>query len=71
MSTTVRHQSRTSTEGTQESSNDEDFKVVDMCSDGNVPYQDKHLAVAGQEYALDIEGDKDGIPIETLRKPFQ
>ena len=59
-----------STEGTQESSNGEDFDVVDMHPNGNALYQDEPLAVAGQEYALNFEEDKDGIPAETLEARY-
>ena len=54
----------------EESSNSEDFGVVDMHPDGNAPYQDKPLAVAGQEYELNFEEDKDGIPAETLEARY-
>ena len=59
-----------STEGTQESSNSEDFDVVDMHPNGNAPYQDEPLAVAGQEYILNFEEDKDGIPAEMLEARY-
>ena len=54
----------------EESSNGEDFGVVDMHPDGNAPYQDEPLAIAGQEYELNFEEDKDGIPAETLEARF-
>ncbi len=58
-----------STEGTQESSNGEDFDV-DMHPNCNAPYQDEPLAVAGQEYVLNFEEDKDGIPAEMLEARY-
>ena len=41
-----------------------------MHPDGNAPYQDEPLAIAGQEYELNFEKDKDGIPAETLEARF-
>ena len=54
----------------EDNSSDKDYGVVDMHPEGNEPYQDEPLAVPGQEYALNFEDDKDGIPAATLEARF-
>ena len=41
-----------------------------MHPEGNEPYEDEPLAVPGQEYALNFQEDKDGIPAVTLEARF-
>ncbi|XP_028408213.1 uncharacterized protein LOC114530791 [Dendronephthya gigantea] len=55
---------------TEESSNGEDFGVVYLHPDGNAPFQDEPLAIVGQEYKLNFEEDKDGIPAQTLEAKY-
>ncbi|CAB4028332.1 Hypothetical predicted protein, partial [Paramuricea clavata] len=53
-----------------ESSNGENYGVVDMHPDGNAPYQDEPLAIVGQDYNFRFEEDRDGISPETLEARF-
>ncbi|CAB4009929.1 Hypothetical predicted protein [Paramuricea clavata] len=53
-----------------ESSNCENYGVVDMHPDGNAPYQDEPLAIVGQDYDFRFEEDRDGISPETLEARF-
>lgn len=56
--------------GDEGSSSNEDYGAVDMHPNGNEPYQDEPLAIPGQEYVLNFEEDKDGIPAATLEARF-
>ncbi|CAB4042141.1 Hypothetical predicted protein [Paramuricea clavata] len=53
-----------------ESSNGENYGVVDMHPDSNAPYQDEPLAIVGQDYDFRFEEDRDGISPETLEARF-
>jgi hypothetical protein len=53
-----------------ESSNGENYGVVDMHPDGNAPYQDEPLAIVGQDCDFRFEEDRDGISPETLEARF-
>ena len=53
-----------------DSSNGENYGVVDMHPDGNAPYQDEPLAIVGQDYDFRFEEDRDGISPETLEARF-
>ena len=53
-----------------ESSNSKNYGVVDMHPDVNVPYQDEHLAIIGQDYDFRFKEDRDGISPETLEARF-